>query len=165
MGNPGLSNRDNGQQQLLGITEPISLGGPTEYDVIKTRELEKVLIIYLQDAGLYENQQEAEDFFGELHRMLSKMPEVTELHPVPDAHVPVMRFKFNGVYIDLLYAKLSLWDLDISQESILQNADEETVCSLNGCRVTDQVLCLIPNIQVTSYLGGINWALLVARTC
>ncbi|KAL3022054.1 hypothetical protein AAZX31_05G227700 [Glycine max] len=157
MGNPGLNNRDNGQQQRLGITEPISLGGPTEYDVIKTRELEK----YLQDAGLYENQQEAvhspganidtlcvgprhasrdEDFFGDLHRMLSKMPEVTELHPVPDAHVPVMRFKFNGVYIDLLYAKLSLRDLDISQELILQNADEETVCSLNGCRVTDKVL-------------------------
>ncbi|KHN21645.1 Poly(A) polymerase [Glycine soja] len=142
MGNPGLNNRDNGQQQRLGITEPISLGGPTEYDVIKTRELEK----YLQDAGLYENQQEAvvhspganidtlcvgprhasrdEDFFGDLHRMLSKMPEVTELHPVPDAHVPVMRFKFNGVYIDLLYAKLSLrknyLQIDISGE----NADD-----------------------------------------
>lgn len=41
--------------------------------------------------------------------MLSEMPEVTELHPVPDAHVPVMRFKFNGVSIDLLYARLSLW--------------------------------------------------------
>jgi len=47
MGNPGLNNRDNGQQQRLGITEPISLGGPTEYDVIKTRELEKVLIIVI----------------------------------------------------------------------------------------------------------------------
>lgn len=41
--------------------------------------------------------------------MLVEMPEVTEVHPVPDAHVPVLRFKFNGVSIDLLYAKLSLW--------------------------------------------------------
>lgn len=42
MASPGLSNRNNGKR--LGITEPISLGGPTEYDVIKTRELEKVLV-------------------------------------------------------------------------------------------------------------------------
>ncbi|KAK4280744.1 hypothetical protein QN277_012325 [Acacia crassicarpa] len=254
MGSPVLSNRSNAQPRL-GITEPISLGGPTDYDVIKTRELEK----YLQDAGLYESQEEAvsreevlgrldqvvkiwakaisrakglseqlvqeanakiftfgsyrlgvhgpgadidtlcvgprhasreEDFFGELHNMLSEMPEVTELHPVPDAYVPVMRFKFNGVSIDLLYAKLSLWvvpeDLDISQDSILQNADEQTVRSLNGCRVTDQILRLVPNIQnfrttlrcmrfwakrrgvysnVSGFLGGINWALLVARIC
>ncbi|CAL8159295.1 unnamed protein product [Prunus armeniaca] len=253
MASPGLSNRNNGKR--LGITEPISLGGPTEYDVIKTRELEK----YLQDARLYESQEEAvsreevlgrldqivkiwvktisrakglneqlvheanakiftfgsyrlgvhgpgadidtlcvgprhatreEDFFGELQRMLSEMPEVTELHPVPDAHVPVMKFKFSGVSIDLLYAKLSLWvipeDLDISQDSILQNADEQTVRSLNGCRVTDQILRLVPSIQnfrttlrcmrlwakrrgvysnVAGFLGGINWALLVARIC
>ncbi|CAL5362619.1 unnamed protein product [Camellia sinensis] len=139
-----------------------------------------------------------EDFFGELHKMLSESPEVTELHPVPDAHVPGMKFKFSGVSIDLLYAKLSLWvvpeagvqhylqDLDISQDSILQNVDEQTVRSLNGCRVTDQILCLVPNIQnfrttlrcmrfwakrrgvysnVSGFLGGINWALLVARIC
>ncbi|CAA6665454.1 unnamed protein product [Spirodela intermedia] len=253
MGSSSINKRSRGQH--LGVTEPISLTGPTESDVIKTRELEK----YLVDAGLYESQEEAvereevlgrldqivkawvkkisrakgfneqvvqeanakiftfgsyrlgvhgpgadidtllvgprhatreEDFFTEFYRILSEMPEVTELQPVPDAHVPVMKFKFSGVSIDLLYAKLSLWvipdDLDISQDSILQNADEQTVRSLNGCRVTDQILRLVPNIQnfrttlrcmrlwakrrgvysnVSGFLGGINWALLVARIC
>ncbi|XP_022750734.1 nuclear poly(A) polymerase 1-like isoform X2 [Durio zibethinus] len=92
-----------------------------------------------------------EDFFGELHRMLAKMPEIQELHPVPDAHVPVMKFKMNGVSVDLLYARLELWvipeDLDVSQESVLQNVDEQTILSLNGCRVTDQILHLVPNVQ------------------
>ncbi|XP_071685794.1 nuclear poly(A) polymerase 1-like isoform X2 [Rutidosis leptorrhynchoides] len=253
MGSQGFNYQNNGQR--LGITEPISLGGPSEYDVIKTNELEQ----FLADAGLYESHEEAisreevlgrldqivkiwvkkvsrarglneqlvqeanakiftfgsyrlgvhgpgadidtlcvgpryadrlEDFFGELKRMLIEMPDVTDMHPVPDAHVPVMNFKLNGVSIDLLYAKISLWvipeDLDISQDSILQNADEQTVRSLNGCRVTDQILRLVPNIQsfrttlrcmrfwatrrgvysnVTGFLGGINWALLVARIC
>lgn len=86
----------------------------------------------------------------ELHLILMGKEEVTELYPVPDSHVPVMKFKFNGISI-VLYAWLSLWaipdDLDISQESILQNVDEQSVWSLNGCRVTDQILRLVPNIQ------------------
>lgn len=40
--------------------------------------------------------------------MLSGMEEVTELQPVPDAHVPVMKFKFDGICIDLLYASISV---------------------------------------------------------
>lgn len=39
--------------------------------------------------------------------MLAEMEEVTELQPVPDAHVPVMKFKFQGISIDLLYASIS----------------------------------------------------------
>lgn len=50
-----------------------------------------------------------EDFFGELYRMLADMAEIEELHPVPDAHVPVLKFKFSGVSIDLLYANVALW--------------------------------------------------------
>ncbi|RLN12821.1 nuclear poly(A) polymerase 4-like isoform X1 [Panicum miliaceum] len=136
----------------------------------------------------YVNREE--DFFIVLHEILAQTEDVTELQPVPDAHVPVMKFKFHGISIDLLYASVSLLvvpaDLDISQGSVLYDVDEATVRSLNGCRVADQILRLVPNIEnfrttlrclkywaktrgvysnVTGFLGGVNWALLVARVC
>ncbi|KAK4274236.1 hypothetical protein QN277_017491 [Acacia crassicarpa] len=136
----------------------------------------------------YVNREE--DFFIILHNILAEMEEVTELQPVSDAHVPVMKFKFLGISIDLLYASVSLLvvpeDLDISNGSVLYDVDEPTIRSLNGCRVADQILKLVPNVKhfratlrclkfwakrrgvysnVTGFLGGVNWALLVARVC
>lgn len=49
-----------------------------------------------------------EDFFIVLHEILAQTEDVTELQPVPDAHVPVMKFKFHGISIDLLYASVSV---------------------------------------------------------
>ncbi|XP_071717278.1 nuclear poly(A) polymerase 1-like [Rutidosis leptorrhynchoides] len=64
-----------------------------------------------------------EDFFGVLKRTLIEIPDVTDIRLVPNARVPVMKFKLNGVLLDLVYAELSLWvipeDLDIFQDSIL----------------------------------------------
>lgn len=94
---------------------------------------------------------------------------------------------------------------------LLKNLDPKCVRSLNGCRVTDEILRLVPNIEnfrlalraiklwakrkiifliiiinmmhifystsafsflghgiysnVLGYLGGVSWAMLVARTC
>ncbi|GLT25506.1 hypothetical protein SLA2020_006280 [Shorea laevis] len=219
-----------------GITQPISLAGPTDVVIQRNAELEKFLV----DSGLYESKEEAakreevlgrislimkdwvkqltrqrgysdqmveeanaviftfgsyclgvrgpgadidtlcvgpsyvnrEDFFIILQNTLAEMEEVTELQPVPDAHVPVMKFKFQGISIDLLYASISLLvvpdDFDISHG------------------VADQILKLVPNVEhfrttlrclkfwakrrgiysnVTGFLGGVNWALLVARGC
>ncbi|KAI3727271.1 hypothetical protein L1987_67083 [Smallanthus sonchifolius] len=110
-----------------------------------------------------------EDFFFVLHGILNGMEEVTELQPVPDAHVPVMKFKFDGISVDLLYASISLLvvpdNLDISDVSVLYDVDERTVWSLNSCRVADKILKHVPNVEVTGFLGGVNWALLVARVC
>ncbi|KAJ7943003.1 Nuclear poly(A) polymerase [Quillaja saponaria] len=100
---------------------------------------------------------EQEEFFGELHRMVMEMPEIEDLRPVPDARAPIMKFKFNGVSIDLLFANLETWvipeDLgvldicQISDKYVLQVINERSVLSLNGYRVTKQISHLNPNIQ------------------
>ncbi|GLJ54885.1 hypothetical protein SUGI_1178550 [Cryptomeria japonica] len=54
----------------------------------------------------YANREE--DFFIILHDVLASMPKVTELNHVLDAHVPVKKFRFRGISIDLLYASIHL---------------------------------------------------------
>jgi len=99
-------------------------------------------------------------------------------------------------------------DQELDDDNLLKNLDEKCIRSLNGCRVTDEILRLVPNVTTfrsdqrtprlciciiklkhmsgcrltlravklwakrqgvysnsLGYLGGVSWAILVARTC
>jgi len=131
-----------------------------------------------------------EDFFTDLYDILIKQPEVTKITKVTDAYTPIMKLVFSGIEIDLLFATLDLTsipeDINLSDPNILRNLDEKSVRSLNGPRVADELLHLVPNIDtyrralcgiklwaqrraiysnILGFLGGIAWALMTARIC
>lgn len=71
---------------------------------------------------------------------------------MPDAYVPIITAVVNGVAIDLLFARLALStipdNLDLQDNNLLLNLDERCVRSLGGSRVTDQMLRLVPSVDV-----------------
>lgn len=94
--------------------------------------------------------------------------------------------------MDLLFARLYLPtipdDIDLLNLShdLLMHLDDKSILSLNGCRVTDMMLRLVPSIpnfrltlraikkwaksrgvygNVFGFLGGVSWAIMVARIC
>lgn len=134
------------------------------------------------------------DFFGTnpwcLQQLLAESAWVTKLQAVPDAFVPVLKLEIRGIDIDLTYAQLPMAEvptsLNLQDNNILRAMDEESVTSINGCRVTDKIGKLVPNKEafkhslkylklwgkrrgvysnVMGFLGGVNFAILVARVC
>ena len=131
-----------------------------------------------------------EDYFSSFFELLKKQSEVTDLRAVPEAFVPVIKMQFDGIEIDMTFARLALKEVSEQQSlgdpQLLKNLDERCVRSLNGCRVTDEILRQVPNkgtfritlraiklwakkhgiySNVLGYLGGVSWAMLVARVC
>lgn len=97
------------------------------------------------------------------------------MRAVEEAFVPVIKMTFDGIEIDLLFARLALKgipgmfrsyflyltiiiqfviiflnisdSLDLRDDMLLKNLDKKCVRSLNGCRVTDEILRLVPNME------------------
>ncbi len=63
--------------------------------------------------------------------------------------VPMIGFKYDGIDIDLLFARLPRasvpQDLTLADDEILRNVDEGSTASLNGPRTTDLIMMLVPN--------------------
>ena len=131
-----------------------------------------------------------EDYFSSFYEQLKKDPQVTELRAVPEAFVPVIKMSYDGIEIDMTFARLALKEVShnqsLSDPQLLRNLDQKCVRSLNGCRVTDEILRQVPQkdtfrltlraiklwakrhgiySNVLGFLGGVSWAMLVARVC
>eukprot|EP00397_Hematodinium_sp_SG-2012_P038273 GEMP01041608.1.p1 GENE.GEMP01041608.1~~GEMP01041608.1.p1 ORF type:complete len:550 (+),score=115.96 GEMP01041608.1:45-1652(+) len=131
-----------------------------------------------------------ESFFQMLAPKLQEHPKIVEVQPVPDAYTPIIKMIFDDVDIDLLFARMNLSsvkDLEsLEDDNLLKNLDDKSVRCMNGCRVNDAILKLVPNqdtfkealrfvkywakqrglySNVLGFFGGITWAILIARMC
>ncbi|ODV92333.1 hypothetical protein CANCADRAFT_56050 [Tortispora caseinolytica NRRL Y-17796] len=131
-----------------------------------------------------------ENFFEEFDAILRRQPDLEEISPVSEAYVPIIKTKIGGVPIDLIFAHLDIAQVPITltlkDKNLLRNIDERDLRSLNGTRVTDEILELVPRpavfkhalraiklwaqrravyANVVGFPGGVAWAMLVARVC
>lgn len=129
-------------------------------------------------------------FFTTFCQLLAHTPGVEEIFPVPDAFTPVLKFKLRSIQIDMVFVCLHYTalpnPLNVLDEENLRNLDEQGMRSLNGSRVAEMMIKLVPNLEyfcdslrsikywarvrgiysnVLGFLGGVNWALLVAFIC
>lgn len=129
-------------------------------------------------------------FFNDLLNIFKSNTDITEICDVQDAYVPVIKMKYSEIQIDLLFANLHFRQisesLDLKENNILKNCDKESILSLNGSRVTDQILTLVPNKEnfiltlksiklwassrglysnAFGYCGGVAYAILTAKIC
>ncbi|KAK8136660.1 polynucleotide adenylyltransferase [Apiospora sp. TS-2023a] len=137
-----------------------------------------------------------QDYFEHLPKMLEEMAPkgaVTDLTPVEDAFVPIIKFEYWGISIDLIFSRIATLDqfpphgqLKLSDSAYLRGLDDAELRSVNGTRVTNEILNLVPEqstfrlalraiklwaqrraiyANIVGFPGGVVWAMLVARVC
>lgn len=92
-----------------------------------------------------------EDFFAHFPTVLEKFAPkdaIEKMTPVPDAFVPIIKIEISGISIDLIFARLIVSsvppNLDLKNKDLLRGLDEREIRCVNGTRVTDEILELVP---------------------
>ncbi|GAB0136329.1 hypothetical protein EsDP_00004633 [Epichloe bromicola] len=130
-------------------------------------------------------------YFPELLEAMAPKGAITDLSVVTDAFVPIIKFEYSGISIDLIFSRIIQKQLapelqDLKDSGLLRGLDEVELRSLNGTRVTDEILTLVPEqstfklalraiklwaqrravySNIMGFPGGVAWAMLVARVC
>jgi poly(A) polymerase len=131
------------------------------------------------------------DWFPPTFREMSNADDINEFVPVEDAFVPIIKMEYRQVSIDLLFASLRKRpsiprNMDTIEKKDLQGLGESETRSVNGTRVTNELLDAVPQKvsfrhalraiklwsnrrgiygAVFGYPGGVAWAIMVARIC
>lgn len=136
-----------------------------------------------------------QDFFKYYPDILVRMAPpgaITDLTPVEEAFVPIIKFEYSDISIDLIFARIDSMSsiprslLSLANNDLLRGLDETELRSLNGTRVTDEIIALVPQpavfrtalrgiklwaqrraiyANIMGFPGGVAWAMLVARVC
>lgn len=130
-------------------------------------------------------------YFPELLVSMAPKDAITDLAVVTDAFVPIIKFEYSGISIDLIFSRIIQKQLspdltDLKDSGLLRGLDEAELRSVNGTRVTDEILSLVPEqstfrlalraiklwaqrravyANIMGFPGGVAWAMLVARVC
>ena len=96
-----------------------------------------------------------DDFFETFPSVLERLSPpgaIEEITPVPEAFVPIIKLEYSGISIDLIFASLAVssipTNMTLKNNSLLRGLDDRTLRSVNGTRVTDEILELVPQPKV-----------------
>lgn len=130
------------------------------------------------------------DHFPAILERMSKPGTIEQMKSVRESFVPIIKLEYSGISIDLLFASLQVssvpFNLDLRDDSLVRQLDDVELRCVNGTRVTDMILTLVPQkltfrhalrvvklwaqrraiyANIAGFPGGVAWAMMVAFIC
>jgi poly(A) polymerase len=130
------------------------------------------------------------DGFPDFLKKKSPERSVEECVVVKEAFVPILKIVYESIDVDLIFVALkqsSVPDnIDLKDNNLLRGLDDTDLRSINGVRVTDEILSVVPQQKafrnalraiklwaqrhavysnISGFPGGVAWAMMVARVC